>query len=284
MLMENSGTRNFENEYDFTKDDFDDIARLALKHFGLSLPETKIPLVYSRLTRRLRALGIKKFSDYRRLLASQDGHDERQELLSALTTNVTHFFREMHHFEQLSGEVLPRLIEVAKSGGRVRIWSAGCSTGPEPYSIAMTVLEKFPEAAMFDFKILATDIDPVVVEKAISAKYLTSDLESIPVGLRSANNFLGVGNEKVISDRVRNLVSFRVLNLIEPFPFAGSFDVIFCRNVAIYFDKPTQQAVWSKLCHVLRADGTLFIGHSERISGPALDVVKSIGVTAYRKL
>lgn len=277
--------RPLGQEYSFTADDFRYVARLAKEHFGLNLPESKMSLIYSRLARRVRALGLADFAAYRALLADPAAEDERLELLSALTTNVTHFFRESHHFDTLRTIVLPGLITRAKSGGRVRLWSAGCSTGQEPFSIALLVLDLFPQALEHDFKILGTDIDPVVVQKAKAGCYDRAELETIPQALRGAHvtfqdQTAGTGQ---ISSKARDLITFGTLNLIKPLPFSGKFDAIFCRNVTIYFDKPTQALVWQKFNEVLMNSGHLFIGHSERLSGPATAALKNVGITTYQK-
>lgn len=267
----------------FSHADFVDISGFALKHFGLSLSESKIPLIASRLTKRLKALQLDDFAAYREVLHTETNGAERAELLSTLTTNVTHFFREMHHFDYLRDEVLPSALEAAKAGKRVRLWSAGCSTGQEPFSIALTLLEACPEAASYDIKILATDIDPVVVETAKVAVYTDEELGPVPDDLRRRFTTVVSDERFKIADAARSLVTFGALNLIEPLPVSGPFDAIFCRNVAIYFDRPTQQAVWQKLTSVLSHNGTLFIGHSERMSGPAEAQLNNSGITTYRR-
>ena len=153
-------------EFAFTGADFRRVAELLYDVSGIHLIEAKASLVYSRLAKRVRILGLPDFTAYCDLLASEAGAEERQAMLSALTTNVTRFFREPHHFDHLGSEILPALAARARSGGRVRIWSAGCSAGHEPYTLAMTVLANLPEAAELDVRILATDIDPVIVTRA----------------------------------------------------------------------------------------------------------------------
>lgn len=261
--------------------DFSKIAVFAKRHFGLSLSDNKIPLVESRLSRRLTELKIGSFSDYVDMLERSDQGEERSELLSLLTTNVTQFFREPHHFDTLRTEVLPPLIDEARRGGRIRLWSAGCSNGQEPYTMAMVVHALYPQAHKLDIKILGTDIDPVVVRRAMAANYRADDLAQIPAEYR--NQGKGTPWVKLPKD-VRSLVSFGTLNLIEPFPFSGKFDAIFCRNVAIYFDKQTQQKLWEALEQSLTPNGYLFIGHSERMSGPAKARLETAGITTYRKI
>ena len=175
-------------EFSFEDGDFRRIAALALAEFGLSLSEAKKPLVYSRLARRLRSRGIASFGAYIDMLEAGSDEAEKVQLLSALTTNVTQFFREAHHFDLLRQELLPDLLERARQGGRVRLWSAGCSTGQEPYSLAMTLLDLEPKAAAFDIKILATDIDPAVMERARAGQYRSDELTGLtPDHLRLAD-------------------------------------------------------------------------------------------------
>ncbi|WP_299815746.1 protein-glutamate O-methyltransferase [uncultured Jannaschia sp.] len=269
-------------DYPFTDRDFRTIAALAHENFGLFLEPCKKQLAYSRLARRLRFLGLETFGEYCDMLRGPLGEDELREMLSALTTNVTQFFRERHHFDQLRAEILPELLRRAKAGRRVRLWSAGCSAGQEAYSLALTILELCPEVSKYDLRILATDIDPVILERAVQARYPLAEREAIPVGMRKTHTVTD-GDSFVMSEAVRRLVSFGELNLMEPWPMTGRFDVIMCRNVAIYFDSATQARLWKRFADLLTADGQLMIGHSERLSGPAADELRNCGVTSYRK-
>lgn len=204
---------------------------------------------------------------------------------SHLTTNFTRFFRENHHFEHLKTEVLPELIARAKAGGRVRIWSAACSDGQEPYSIALTVLSLLPNAADYDFRILATDIDPKILALARAGAYDATALETVNPAMRKQwfSEVNAGGRFKwQIDDRVKRLITFNELNLMAQWPFKGPFDVIFCRNVVIYFDEPTQMKIWSRFAGMLNTDGHLYIGHSERVSGDAKAHFDNIGITTYR--
>ena len=261
--------------------DFEAIASFAYKHFGLSMSPSKKPLVSSRLSRKLRKQNITVFKNYLKSLDGPNAEAERSELLSLLTTNVTQFFREPHHFETLRNDVLPPLIGQAKRGGRVRIWSAGCSSGQEPYTIASVLHDLCPDAEKMDIKILGTDIDPVVVEKARAAEYPREDFDGVP---KTSRFDLEPGSHAAtarVPQHLRAKCTFGVLNLIQPFPFKGKFDAIFCRNVAIYFDNPTQQKVWQAFQRVLNPGGYLFIGHSERMSGPAAEYMTPVGITTY---
>ncbi|MBV8663507.1 MAG: protein-glutamate O-methyltransferase CheR [Hyphomicrobiales bacterium] len=268
-------------EFAMTTRDFREIAAMLYADAGIYLQESKATLVYSRLVKRLRKLNLENFQDYCQLVASPQGAAERLEMLSALTTNVTRFFREPHHFDHLRAQVLPPMLEAARRGGRVRLWSAACSTGQEPYSIALTLLSLEPNAASLDVKILATDIDPRVVAEAQRGVYPESALAEVPADLRR-RYFEPTQQGWQAVEAMRRLIAFRTLNLNADWPMAGKFGAIFCRNVVIYFDEPTQQAVWSRFADKLEPNGWLYIGHSERVTGPATARFVSEGVTAYR--
>ena len=272
-------------EFLLTGDDFRQIAAMLLEDAGIYLPESKATLVYSRLAKRIRALGLESFRDYCKLIASADGVDERQKMLAALTTNVTHFFREPHHFEHLKTCVLPPLLDAASRGARVRIWSAGCSSGQEPFSIALTILSLMPRADTHNVRVLATDIDPYMIERGQQATYSDAALAGVPVELRH-RYFSGMreNGEKVwtANEQLRTLVAFKELNLNGPWPMKGTFHAIFCRNVAIYFEERTQQTIWSRFVPLLTPAGWLYVGHSERISGAAASAFSSEGITTYR--
>lgn len=274
-----AGLTNFA----YTRADFNVIARRARSDFGLHLTEAKKDLVYSRLAKRLRQLGLPDFAAYCSLIESPAGADERIEMLSALTTNVTHFFREGHHFQTLRAEALPSLIAAARGGRRVRLWSAGCSAGQEPYSMAFTLLDLCPDAARLDIRILATDVDPAIVARAKAGVYDGEEAQSLPDTARERYLERVSPGRFRIGDEARQLIRFGELNLIRDWPFAGPFDVIFCRNVAIYFDKETQSRLWNRFADVLAPGGLLCIGHSERLAGPAASRLEAAGVTTYRK-
>lgn len=268
-----------DGEFPFTLEDFRDIAQILYADSGIHLQEAKAPLVYSRLAKRLRQLSIPSFAAYRERLRGPDSSDERSALLSALTTNVTRFFREPHHFDALRTQVRETLAPAARRGERVRLWSAGCSLGHEPYSMAMTLLADLPEAGELDVRILATDIDPKVVERARRGQYSDEELEPVPEALAARGRVRRNGVNE-ISDAVRGLVSFGVLNLHADWPMKGAFDAIFCRNVAIYFDDQTQARLWSRFADRLTPQGRLYIGHSERAE---CDALQTDGLTIYRR-
>ncbi|MBQ2260640.1 MAG: protein-glutamate O-methyltransferase [Loktanella sp.] len=272
-------------EYQFTDTDFQTIAVLAHARYGLHLQSSKKPLVYSRLTKRLRALGLPDFESYCSLLSDAAGQDEQAHLLSALTTNVTHFFRERHHFTYLRERILPPLVRQAKQGGAARIWTSACSAGQEAYSIAAMVLDICPEAARLDIKILASDVDPQMVQHARRGSYDAEQLAAIPPEYRSLMTETPPGaTDFQIRRALQSLVTFGELNLIADWPMRRRFDVIFCRNAAIYFDKDTQNRLWQRFADVLHCDGHLMIGHSERLTGPAEAHFRSAGITTYQRL
>lgn len=269
-----------EGEFLFTDEDFRRVSAMLHADSGIHLPDSKATLVYSRLAKRLRGLGLRSFRDYCELIAGSEGAGERQAMLAALTTNVTRFFREPHHFDHLHDNLLPELIREAKAGGRVRLWSAGCSTGPEPYSIALTVLSAFPEAGNYDFRILASDIDPVVLETAKTGVYSADAIAAIPEPMRKRwLESAGGGNWRMGED-VRALIAFRELNLNGAWPIKGKFQAIFCRNVAIYFEEQTQAKIWSRFGDLMTERSRLYIGHSERVNDD--DRFQSDGLTVYR--
>jgi chemotaxis protein methyltransferase CheR len=278
--------RLVDGEFLFTTEDFRRIAAMIHADAGIALTENKATLVYSRLAKRLRTLGLESFKEYCALVQGREGLDERQKMLAALTTNVTRFFREPHHFEHLSSRVLPPLLEAARRGGRVRIWSAACSSGQEPYSIAMSILRLMPNAADHDVKVLATDIDPNVVAFGRAGVYTQEQVAGI------ASDDLKRFMEPTLSDRgekawrvceaMSSMVAFRELNLIGDWPMKGKFDAIFCRNVVIYFEEATQSRIWSRFTPLMMPDARLYIGHSERVTGPAASQLVGDGLTTYR--
>jgi chemotaxis protein methyltransferase CheR len=270
-------------EFAFSRADFEAIAGMLHREAGIEMPPAKEPLVYSRLAKRLRALGLTSFKDYLAVV-KDPAAEERGHMLSALTTNVTRFFREPHHFDDLSAKQLPELIARARGGGRVRLWSAGSSTGMEAYSMALCLLNAAPDAGALDIRILATDINPHVLATGKEGVYDADALREAPAALRDKWFEKIDGGKLRAAPALRGLVSFLQLNLIGDWPMKGLFDVIFCRNVAIYFDEPTQQRIWERLAHKLPPGGRLNIGHSERIAGPAAVLLTNDGVTAYRRV
>jgi len=272
-------------EFAFSDNDFRSLAQFAYQEAGIALSDSKRNLVYSRLSRRLRALGMTSFKDYREYLAATSG--ELENFINAISTNLTKFFRESHHFDHFRTHVAQAFAQSARGvgGKRLRVWSAGCSTGEEPYTIAVVLKREIHDIARHDAKILATDIDTDVVAKGVRGEYPSSALEEVPKPYREY--FLPAESRRdsaqvVLADEVRKLISFRKLNLMEPWPFKGSFDAIFCRNVMIYFDAPTKSTLVDRLTEKLKPGGWLYIGHSESLIGshPGLRLV---GRTIYRR-
>lgn len=274
-------------EFALTRDDFRRITSIVHKSSGISMPESKAALVYARLTKRLRTLHMRAFRDYCALVELPSGRSERDEMLAALTTNVTRFYREPHHFEHMKTKLLPKWIEIAKRGGKIRIWSSACSTGQEPYSIALTILSFCPDATKYDIHILASDIDPNVLTTAKAGLYADHLVTHIPQDLLR-RFFTPTQHEGKphfqANDTLKKLITFRQMNLIEPWPIRDVFDAIFCRNVVIYFEEETRQRLWQNFMPRLADGGAFYIGHSERVSGPATDLVVRDGITTYKKL
>lgn len=266
--------------------DFKAISDIAYSEAGLVFLPEKASLVQSRINRRLRQLKVKSFSDYTAFVKSEQGQAERKVMISSLTTNVSNFFRESHHFDILRKLVLPDLLTRARAGGRIRLWSAGCSTGQEPYSIAMTLLDVAPDATNLDVKILATDIDPNVIHTAKCGYYDERALADIDAPLQEKYTETvknGRKNGFQMKESVRKLISFRELNLLTEWPISGKFDAIFCRNVVIYFDETTQLSLWPRFEAVTAPSGWLFVGHSERLSDRLDTEFITAGPTAYQR-
>jgi chemotaxis protein methyltransferase CheR len=275
-----------DGEFPLTRDDFHRIADIALADAGIDLNEAKASLVYSRLTKRLRTLRLESFASYCELLARGDSGAERQQMIAALTTNVTRFFREPHHFEHLKANVLPALIPAARQRTSIRIWSAACSSGEEPYSIALAILSVLPEAPSLDVKVLATDIDETVLAKGRAGIYSEEATAAMPAELRrrwfTRCEAPAGGKAWKVSDDVRSMVAFRHHNLMGTWPMRGPFDAIFCRNALIYFREESQIEVWCRFAPLLSPNGRLYIGHSERVCGDAAALYTNEAITTYR--
>jgi len=267
----------------FTDRDFRRIRELVGEHTGISLSEAKRDMVYSRLARRIRVLGLRDFSEYCDVLGSEGGVAEQGEFVNAITTNLTSFFRESHHFNYLERELLPELLQRRDGSRRLRIWSAGCSTGEEPYSLAMVLGETVPEG--WDVRILATDLDSNVLETARRGVYDMDRLKAVGKARLRRWFLKGKGahaGKARAAAELRDMVSFRQLNLMGAWPMRGPFDAIFCRNVMIYFDKPTQHRLTERFAGLLAQDGHLFVGHSETLYR-VTDRFQSLGQTVYRR-
>jgi chemotaxis protein methyltransferase CheR len=252
---------------------FRQFSQLVYQQCGINLHEGKRELLQARLNKRLRATGIPTYQEYYRYITSSDSDAEIIQFLDCISTNLTYFFREPKHFEFLEQVAVPELLEAKRKSKsmRIRIWSAGCSTGEEPYSLAMSLLTQLEERDQRDFRILATDISTRVLEIARRGAYTKDRIDKVPAGLRQKylqkrNGTNGEAFFEVVP-LLKQIVAFRRLNLKESFPFQGPFDCIFCRNVMIYFDKPTQQDLIQRMAAYLTPGGYLFVGHSESLTG-----------------
>ena len=267
-------------EFEFYDEDFKLITKLVTQYTGIVLPDHKRDMVYSRLARRLRALNLKTFKEYCTFLEHGDSEQELVHFVNAITTKLTGFFREGHHFDHLKG-LLEDFSSKAENK-RLRIWSSASSSGPEPYSIAMVVNKVFDGKPNWDVKILATDIDTNMLDQCQLGEYPDDALEKIPAEYKSC---VQINNNGTIQmpDKLKKLISFKQLNLLKDWPMRGQFDIIFCRNVVIYFDKETQRRLFDRMADILTPDGLLYIGHSENLFN-VCDRFKSIGRTIYQRI
>ena len=255
-----SKTNDEAREFHFTAQDFERIRKLIYQHAGISLGDSKQNMVYNRLSRRLRATGVGSFMEYLELLENDDGQ-EWEIFTNSLTTNLTSFFREPHHFPLLAKHIHQR-----KGKGSVALWCAAASTGEEPYSMAMTVVEVFGSFTP-PVIIIATDLDTHVLEIARAGIYPQDNVAKLDPDLIKRFFLRGTGKQAgyvKVRQELRDMITFQQLNLLhDDWPLRSPLDAIFCRNVMIYFDKPTQLAILKKFVPLLRADGLLFAGHSE---------------------
>jgi len=259
---------------------FDKFRRLVYEQSGISLGAGKEALVSARVGKRMRALGFDDFRNYLRYLTREDAGDEIVHLLDAISTNVTSFFREPAHFEFLSSTIAEWMNEGQR---RFRVWSAACSTGEEPYSLAMTLLE-VTNARSVDLKILATDISTSVLEQSRSGSYDEGKLGTVPPALRDryfTRHQNDQGTYYTAKDVMKRVIAFSRINLsIPPFPMHGPFDIIFCRNVMIYFDNAVRRALLTEMKRLLRPEGYLVVGHAESLTGMVSDF-KNIKPSIY---
>jgi len=271
-------------EFDFSDRDFRRVRELVKDRAGIDLGTGKQSLVYGRLARRIRALGLTSFAEYLELV-EEPSSEEAGRFVNAITTNVTEFFRENHHFEYLARTALPALWRrLEKAGKRARFWSAGCSTGEEPYSLAMVLRENMPASPGWDIKILATDLDTDVLAHAKAGLYTAERVDKVaPARLARFFEPVDGGDAYRADDSLRSLITFKQLNLMEAWPMQGPFDVIFCRNVVIYFDDATKAKLIARYRDLLATGGHLFLGHSESLAGASLGL-EPCGRTIHRKL
>lgn len=270
--------------------DFDRLSQFIHTSCGIKLPPAKKTMVEGRLRKRLRALGIDSYGKYCDFVFSPAGMDsEYVHMIDVVTTNKTDFFREPEHFDYLSGRVLPELVLSSRPGARksINVWSAACSTGEEPYTLAM-VLSEFAESSPgFDFSILATDISTAVLEKATLGIYEHDRVIPIPMTLRKKHLLKSRQKERGlvrVTPELRSCVRFRRLNFLEDeYGIEDPMDVVFCRNALIYFDRPTQEKIVGRFVQHMRPGGYLFVGHSESLHGMDLPLAQT-ATTIYRKL
>jgi chemotaxis protein methyltransferase CheR len=266
--------------------DFAAVSEIAHREAGIVLAEGKAMLVYSRLAPLVRDSGCATFGSY--VMRIREDAPERNRAIMALTTNHTFFYREAHHFEHFAKTVRPELTSRLGRGGKARLWSAGSSSGEETWSLLMTLLGPDRAAgeriAQGDVRLLASDIAAHALRKAEAARYRTEELKAVPEALTRAWTAPTPGGEDLeIAAPVRALARFRTLNLLGPWQMQGQFDVIFCRNVMIYFDNPTKERLVARFAEALVPGGWLYVGHSERVTGPALGRLTSAGPTIYRR-
>lgn len=264
--------------------DFAAVSEIAYTQAGIVLPQGKAMLVYSRLAPLVREAGCQTFANYVARIRSDGAEQSRA--VAALTTNHTFFYREPHHFEHFARVIRPGLVDRIGRGGAVRLWSAGCSSGEETWSLVMTLLgderSTGGKLAQGDLRVLASDIAPHALRRATAATYPARDLEAVPEALR--RQWVTVSGEQArIADLAQSVVRFRSLNLQGEWPMARPFDVIFCRNVMIYFDRPTKERLLARFAQALVPGGHLYIGHSERVTGDVARLLRPVGPTIYQK-
>ena len=275
---------HLEEEVAYTAADFSKVAAQLYRIAGILLTEANERMVYARLSGRVLQLGFKDFAGYLGWAFGPDAHEETDFFISALTTNTTHFYREHHHFEFLESDVLSDLVRRAQAGERIRIWSAGCSTGEEPYSLASCLLRFFPNAGQHDLKILATDVDRSALERARIGRYASNSLRKLPRDMLDRYfEQVPASDQWTPTQDLRSMITFRHLNLMGDWPFSGRFDVIFCRNVAIYMDSDTQERLWTRFHDALHPGGFLFIGHSERLCRSLRSSMLTVGNTIFQR-
>jgi chemotaxis protein methyltransferase CheR len=272
-----------QGEFPLSEREFSRIRDRVYRAAGISLSDAKRTLVVARLAKIVRTGGFGGFDAYMDELERTENPEDAQAFINALTTNLTRFWREEHHFDQLIAQVggIVEMRRRATDTKRLRIWSAGCSTGQEPYTIALSLLAALPELKQWDFKILATDIDTSVLDKAATGIYPTGELQGLST--ERVRLFERIAGEQVVVPKaVREIVSFKPLNLLAPnWPMKGQFEAIFCRNVIIYFDRPTQSEVIGRLAKVLVPGGMLYVGHSENLGAHGTSF-RLVGKTVYQ--
>lgn len=284
------GPNRTDREFQFTERDFQVIASLVKKETGISLGASKFDMVYSRLSRRLRKLNLKDVKSYIQYIKTDSGHEEIPYFINALTTNLTKFFRESHHFDHLSTTAMPEALRRFQTGqqSRIRLWSAACSSGEEAFSMAMAAMTTVSHPRSVNLKILATDIDTHMLQVGHGATYNVKDTAHLSVqykdALKAFTKPLSMSEDRFrFTLETQNIISFKHLNLIHEWPMTGPFDVIFCRNILIYFDPDTKLKVLQRMVDLLCPGGYLYLGHSESPTGVAHHL-NQLGLTIYKKV
>jgi chemotaxis protein methyltransferase CheR len=282
--------KNRSKAFQLSNKDFTFICQYVYQSAGIVLNDSKREMLYRRLARIVRDKQLNSFADYCNILRENSG-DEKDYFINSITTNLTSFFRENHHFDFIKHKELPKWLKnksVDPSSGkkRLRIWSSACSTGEEPYSIAITLMEIMKDQLSdWDVKILATDIDSNVLAIGQQGIYDGKRLEEIPTALKTSYFQQGTGgnlNNVKVEDEIKELITFKQLNLLHEWPMKGPFDAIFCRNVIIYFDKKTQRELFARYFDMLAPGGLFFLGHSENL-GNYQQCFENVGRTIFRK-
>lgn len=269
-------------EFNFQENDFKRVQKIVYDFAGIDLNDSKKNLVYNRLSKRIRFLEQNSFNEYLNYV-EQVGEEEFVHLINAITTNLTFFFRENHHFEYLANTIIPELLKKNVASKKIRIWSAGCSTGEEPYSIAIVLKESVP--AGWDAKVVATDLDTNVINTGRTGVYPVDRLKGVSDARKKRWFLKGSGAQEglaKVKPELQHSIEFGQLNLMDEWHHKAQIDVIFCRNVVIYFDKPTQSRLFNRYADLLPNNGHLLIGHSESLY-KVCDRFDLLGQTIYQK-
>lgn len=282
MVVQTQEEHGRAREFNFTQSDFDWIRNELYDYAGIVLADHKRDMAYNRLVRQLRRLQLNSFKEYFSYLDSNP--EEFSEFINAMTTNLTAFYRERHHFDFVANTIVPGVEATGQK--KLRIWSAACSMGEEPYSIAMTLADALPDISSWDIRILATDIDSKVLSSAASGVYGLNRVEKLDQKLIKRWFLKGKGKQSGnvrVRPFLQDYITFKNLNLMNAWPVKGPLDFIFCRNVMIYFDQETQKKLLDRFAEILKPDGYLLVGHSEspfRLT----DRFKLVGKTIYQKV
>lgn len=273
---------------ELSQEDFKKLSSFIYVQSGIKMPPVKRIMLQSRLQKRLKELKMPSFKEYCNYVFSKEGLDnEIIHMLDVVSTNKTDFFREPVHFDFLTTNILPELVNASKPNRNIKIWSAGCSSGEEPYTIAIVLFEFLEKYPNYDFSILGTDISTQILQKALDAVYKDERVEGIPFELKRKYFLKSKDRENPsvkMNAQLRTKVRFERLNFMEnTYSIYDSFDIVFCRNVLIYFDRETQEKVISKICTKINTGGYFFLGHSESIMNMALPL-RQIKPTIFQKI